>query len=146
MVLGGPGEKAIVQEPTQFKDMDAFFPIHSKDLTKEQRIRSLSSLVFLMENCDCTVKEKSCATKGNTHRSYIKKEDAATPTATTESVLITAAINAPERHDVTIYDIPTVFLHAETNEDIVVKIEGSLVKLMVKIDPSFYQKYFEQQG
>ena len=37
--------------------------------------------------------------------------------------------------------MPTVFLHAETDKDVVMRLEGRLAELMVKVDPSLYRKY-----
>jgi hypothetical protein len=41
---------------------------------------------------------------------YINKEDAASPTAATESILLTATIDAKESRDVTSPDIPNEFV------------------------------------
>ena len=43
----------------------------------------------------------------------IKKSDITSPTAATKSVLITAAINAPEGQDVAMIDAPGEFLTAD---------------------------------
>ena len=46
-----------------------------------------------------------------------------------------------ERRHVATFDVPTTFLYAETDEDVVMRLEGRLAELMVKMDPSLYQKY-----
>ena len=53
----------------------------------------------------------------------------------TESVLIAAAIDAHERINVAVFNIPGVYLHTDTDEDIIVVLEGVLAELMVKVDP-----------
>ena len=45
------------------------------------------------------------------------------------------------RRHVAIFDVLTSFLHAVTDEDLVMRLEGRLAKLMVKVDPSLYRKY-----
>ena len=62
-------------------------------------------------------------------------------TAATESVLITAKIDAHEIINVAVFEITGVYLHTETDEDIIVVLEGVLDELTVKVDPSIYHKY-----
>ena len=71
---------------------------------------------------------------------YTKKEDATSPTAVTESVLISVAIDMCESRGVAIFDISGAFLHTQTDGDVVVVIEGPFAELVVKSDPSLYQK------
>ena len=59
----------------------------------------------------------------------------------TESVLITATIDAHKRINVTIFNIPGAYSQLETNEDIIMVIEGVLDELMVKVDPLLNRKY-----
>ena len=44
------------------------------------------------------------------------------------------------RNMVATFDVPTAFLHAETDEDVVMRLEVRLAELMVKVDLSLYQK------
>ena len=60
---------------------------------------------------------------------------------TTESVFITSGIDAHETRHVATFDVPTAFLHAGTDKVVVMRPEGRLAELMVKVDPSLYQKY-----
>ena len=138
--FGDRGEKAVVKELSSLKDMDTFFPMNVNELTKEQRTRAISSLMFLKEKRDGTIKGRACAI-GTPQRAYIKKEDAASPTCATESVFITSVVDAYERRHIAAFDIPSAFLHAETDEDVVMRLEGRLAELMVKVEPSLYRKY-----
>ena len=47
---------------------------------------------------------------GNKEWDYISKEDASSPMASMESVLLTAVIVAKERHDVAVVDITNAFI------------------------------------
>ena len=120
--------------------MDTFFPTDADALTKEQRARAISSLVFLKEKRDGTIKGRACAI-GTPQCAYIKKEDAASPTCATESVFITSVVDAYKRRHVASFDVHTAFLHAITDKDVVMRLEGRLAELMVKVEPSLYQKY-----
>jgi hypothetical protein len=59
---------------------------------------------------------------GNKQRGTIDKEDASSPTAALESVLLTATIHAKEGRDVATVDIPNAFIQTriENDEDKVV--------------------------
>ena len=76
--------------------MHTFTPINSSDLTKKERADSIASLMFLTEKRDGKIKGHACA-DGIKQREHIKKEDAASPTAALESILITSAIAAHKR-------------------------------------------------
>jgi len=69
------------------------------------------------------------------------KQETTLPTVATESVFITAVIGAHEGHDVACFDIPGVFLHADSDEDIVMVLKGRLAELMVQVAPNLYRKY-----
>jgi hypothetical protein len=47
---------------------------------------------------------------GNKQQDCISKEDASSPTVATESVLLACIIDAEEEWDVTVVDIPNVFV------------------------------------
>ena len=75
----------------QLHDRAVFQLIHVDDLTEEERKRAMESLIFLVEKRDGT-----CA-NGSTQRAYTERDDAASPTAMTESILITAALCTKRR-------------------------------------------------
>jgi hypothetical protein len=47
---------------------------------------------------------------GNKQRDYLSKEDSSSPTAATESVLLTSIVDAAEDRDAAIVDIPNAFI------------------------------------
>jgi hypothetical protein len=59
----------------------------------------------------------------------------------TEAVFITAVVNAYEGHDLTCFDIPGSFLHADSDKDITMILKGRLAELMVQVAPNLYRKY-----
>jgi hypothetical protein len=79
---------------------------------------------------------------GNKQRDYISKEDASSPTVTTESVLLTCIIDAKEERDVTVIDIPNAFIQTrvEAEKDkAIIKIRGTLVNILIDITPDVYK-------
>ena len=55
-----------------------------------------------------------------------------------DSIFVTATINAREKQEVMTIDIPGAFLHA-TNEDyVIMRMNRTLAELMAKTDPKLY--------
>jgi hypothetical protein len=81
----------------------------------------------------------------NKQRDYISKEDASSPTAVTESVLLSCIIDAEEHRDVTVVDIPNAFVQTRVeNEKAFIKIRGILVDILLEISPEAYKSYVSQ--
>ncbi len=100
--------------------------------------------MFLKEKRNGTVKARSCA-NGSVQRSHVAKEEAASPTVALESVFVTAAIDARENREVVTVDIPGAFLHATNDDYVVMRMNGTLAKLMAKTDPKLYRKYLTDE-
>ncbi len=86
------------------------------------------------------MKAQSCA-NGSVQRNQVAKEEAALSTVCLESVFATAAIDAKEVREVVTINIPGAFLHASNKDYVVMRMNGTLAKLMAKTDPKQYQKY-----
>jgi hypothetical protein len=54
---------------------------------------------------------------------------------------VTATIDAKEKQKVVRIDVPGAFLLANNEDYVVMKMNGSLAELMVKMDPKIYRKY-----
>jgi hypothetical protein len=81
---------------------------------------------------------------GNKQHGTIDKQDASSPTAALESVLLTAVIDAKEGRDVAVIDIPNAFVQTrlENEKDkAVMRLRGKLAELMVKVAPEIFAKY-----
>ena len=74
------------------------------------------------------------------------RDDTASVTAMTESILITEAIDVKQGRDVTIADIPNAFVQTDINkkergERIIMKIRGPLVDMLIKVSPETFADY-----
>ena len=87
--FGDKGEIAVTKELRQFNTYNVFEPLEADSLSDEEKKSALSSLIFLKEKRNGTVKARSCA-NGSVQRSHIAKEEAASPTVALESVFVTA--------------------------------------------------------
>ena len=132
-----------MKELRQMHLRDSFIPKMSNELTKKQRRGALESVTNLKEKNDATIKARTCA-DGRKQRGTIKKEDAASPTACLESILLTATQEAKEGREVVTIDIPNAFIQTriENPEDrIIMILRGKLAEVMETIAPQIYKEY-----
>ena len=69
-----------------------------------------------------------------------QKEDGAPPIVATDSIMITATINAHEWRNVATIDIPGAFLNAYKDKETFMLLRGRLTELMVQVDPKLCRK------
>jgi hypothetical protein len=121
---------------------NTFRPKHWSQLSKTQRQMVLESHMFLKEKRDGSLKGRTVA-GGNKQRDNISKEDASSPTVATEAVLLLCIIDAKEGRDVTVINIPNVFIQTrvEDGDMAIIKIRGVLVDILVQIAPNVYKSY-----
>jgi hypothetical protein len=136
--FGNAGVEAVKKEMMQLHDRKVIKP--RKDLTPQQRREALSYFMFLKRKRCGSVKGRGCA-DGRPQRKYIAKEDASSPTIATESVFLTALIDAEEGREVAVVDIPGAFMQADMDEETFVKINGKMVDLLLEIDNDMYSPH-----
>ncbi len=129
--FGDRGETTVSKELKQFNVYDVFKPLYANKLSKEEKSKALTLLIFLREKQDGNVKARSCA-NGSVQREHVAKEEAAGPTIALESVFVTAIIDAKEKRKVVTIDIPGAFLHTNNDDYVIMKMNGSLAELMAK--------------
>ena len=72
-VFGDQGLAAVKKEMQQFHDLDLITPINVKTMTKQQKSRALSYLMFLKEKRDGNIKSRGCA-DGRKQQLWMQKE------------------------------------------------------------------------
>jgi hypothetical protein len=120
--------------------MEVFQPVHKGNSSSEERSKAISSLMFLKERQDKSIKGRMCA-EGRKQQETWTKQESASPTMATESVFITAVIAAHKGQDVRCFDILGAVLHANLDEDITMILKGPLAELMLQAAPNLYRKY-----
>ena len=60
--------------------------------------------------------------------------------------MLTATIDAMERRDIATVDIPGGFMQADIDEEVHVKFEGEMAKMLVRINPALYMKYIRNHN
>ena len=117
--------------------MDTYDSIMKSLLTIEYRRKSLPSLMFITEKRNGDIKARKVAddSKQRTYNGY-DKSDGSFPTVSTDSIFLTGVVDAREKRAIAIPDIANAFLHAESNEKILMLICSKLAEMMVQVDPT----------
>lgn len=138
--FGVRAEQAIKAEFKQLiHDKKVFFPRFFKSLSREDRRKALKAITLIDHKRSGKVKGRTVA-DGSSQRKYIPAEEAASPTATTEAVLLTSVIEANEERIVATCDVSGAFLLAYIDDFVVVVFEDRMVDIMIAIEPK-YEKY-----
>ena len=104
-------------EINQIHMRKTFVPKHWHKLIPKQQARMVEAFIFLTEKRSGEIKAQKVL-GGNVQRYYISKDEASSPTAYTESVIMTAVIDVKERRDVATVDILNAFCQTViTDED-----------------------------
>jgi hypothetical protein len=138
--FGAKGQHAAIDELTQLHVMDTWTAMDATKLSREDKMKALSLLLFLKEKRTGKIKGRACI-NGAPQRAYIPKEDAASPTVSTESTFVTAAIAANEKRKVRCFDIPSAFVNTDVDKDVLMVLKGELADMMMQIAPQVYRKY-----
>jgi hypothetical protein len=81
---------------------------------------------------------------GNKQQGYITKEDASSPTVSSEAVMLTCVIDATEKRDFAVVDIPNAFIQTVVEDEKdreFICIRGPLVDILGSIAPEVYGPY-----
>jgi hypothetical protein len=138
--FGSRGSNAVTKELSQLHAMQCFRPCDPNTLTRDDRRNALSSLMFLTEKRTGEVKSRGCA-NGSVHRKHIPKEEATAPTVTSEVIFIQSTMFAHEHCDVATCDILGAFLQADNPDYVIMRLDGILAELLVKVAPKLYRKF-----
>jgi hypothetical protein len=102
-------------------------------LTPEEKRKAVEALMFLTEKQNKTIKGR-LVYNGKPTCKWLSREDSASPTASLESIFLTAIIDAKEGCDVMTADVSNAFIQTdmpERDEHVIMKITGVLVDMLV---------------
>jgi hypothetical protein len=110
------------------------------ELTRDEKRAALHYLIFLKKKRNGRIQGRGC-TDGRKQRLHTNKEDASLPTVAIEAVLLSCVMDAHERRDVATVDIPGAFMQADMDKLVHMRLDGKMAELLVRVDPSRYEKY-----
>ncbi len=103
----------------------------------------LESHIFVERKQDGLLKEQQVA-GGNKQEGYVTKEDASSPTVSSEAVMLTCVINATKKRAVAVVGIPNAFIQTVLEDEkdrAFICIHGLLVDILGSIAPDVYGPY-----
>ncbi len=98
-------------------------------LTNDEKTKVLESHIFIVKKRTGETKAR-LVSGGNKQRDYLTKEDSSSPTVATKSVLLTSIVDADEKQDVAIFDIPNAFIQTRVEDKkdwVIIQICGVVV-------------------
>ena len=150
-VFGPEARKAGKSEVKQLHDRTCFRAMAVAELTRREKERAMEGLLFISQKSTGEHKGR-LAYNGKPTRAWVSREDKSSPTAGTESIFITCAVDAAEKRDVMSLDVPNAFIQAKlpiakVGERIIMKLRGEVVDWLVELDPLAYlEKVVYEKG
>ena len=136
---GQAARDALTAEFAQLDYKGAYEPVYATDLTETQQNSALRVINLIKEKRDGRLKGRSVA-DGRPQRASYTKEETSSPTATPESVLLTALIDAVEDRHVVVADVTGAYLNADMDDFVLIRLSGDDVDMMCKANPT-YKKF-----
>ena len=136
---------ALTAEFTQLDNKGAYKPIHAADLTEAQQTSTLRIINLIKEKRNGRLKGRSVA-DGRPQRELYTKDETSSPTATPESVLLTAMIDAVEDRHVAVADITGAYLNADMDDFVLIRLLGDDVDMMCNTNPTYEQFVTNENG
>ena len=106
-----------------------FKPKHKGDLGQEQIDKCLRLITLIKKKRCGKIKGRACA-DGRPQRKYIPKEEAAAPTVSLDSLMLTLMTDEFEDNDVATCDIAGAFLKGDMKDFVLVKLINKEVDIM----------------
>jgi hypothetical protein len=142
--FGDNGKAAVLVELRQLYDRNVMEPVRKSDLTPAERKGALRYLMFLKEKRTGQIKGRGCA-DGRFQREYMSKEETSSPTVATEALILSCVIDAIEERDVATCDIPGAFMQSDMKGKVIMKLEGVMAEVIIKIDPKLYTRFVTKE-
>ena len=128
--------EAIFDEFLQFHDLDVFKPRSSSSLTKEQKKAALRAISVIKEKRCGKIKGRTVA-DGRAQKGLYGKEKTASPTVSTDALMMSILIDAWEKRDVATADVSGAYLRADMTDFTILRIEGEEVHILCQV----HEKY-----
>ncbi len=133
---GSEAMMSLFNEAGQMVTKEVFHPVKWEGLSQRQRRHVLRSLMFVKMKRDGKLKSRFCV-DGRPQKVYGVNMDPSSPTAGTQSIFMSALIDAHERRYVKIVDIEGAYLKVPINEDVYVQIDDTLSAIFVNVVPEW---------
>ena len=133
---GGRAIDALFNEFCQLDDKSVFEPIMATTLSKQQKLDALRAINLIKEKRCGKLKGRTCA-DGRSQRGKYSKEQTASPTVSTDELMLSLMIDALEQRDVATADVVGAYLLAYMKDFVVLKLTRAAVNIMCKANSKY---------
>ena len=142
---GQAARDALTADFAQLDYKGAYEPIHAMILTETQQNSALQIINLIKEKRNGWLKGRSIA-GGRPQCAFYMKDETSSPTATPESVLLTALIDAVEDRHVVVADITgSAYLNADMDDFVLIRLSGDDVDMMCNANLD-YEKFITKNN
>jgi hypothetical protein len=134
---GDRAVEALLEEFCQLDNKSVFKPIHNTELTMQQKRGALRAINLIKEKRCGRLKGRTCCADGRPQRGMYTKEQTASPTVSTDALMLSLMIDALEQRDVATADVTGAYLHADMDDFVVIKLTGDAVDIMCKANNKY---------
>jgi len=139
---GDLATKALADEVGGFVDRDVWSGVMWSELSKTMRKKVLRLATFLKEKFDLfgtliKLKARIVVDGSSEDRSLFKTSDITSPTVALSSVLSVSTVAAAQGRHVVTMDVEKAYLEADMPNEVLVRLQPVLAKLLCARDPSF---------
>ena len=120
---GKAAEAALMTEFSQLEDLDVYKAIDPATLTREQKKAAMRAINVFKEKRNGTLKGRTCA-DGRSQRKLYDKSRTASPTVSTDALMISIIVDAFEARDVATADVAGAYLKAFMDDFVIMKFVG----------------------
>jgi hypothetical protein len=124
-------EAAFMSEFSQLEHLDVYLALDPTKLTRTQKKAALRALKGKRNG---TLKGRTCADE-RSQRNLYNKSQTASPTVSTDSLLLSITIDAYEARDVGTADVMGAYLKAFMDDFVIMKLVGPSVRMLCKLNP-----------
>ena len=131
---GKTAEAALMAEFAQLEDLSVYQSVDPKKLTREQRMAALRAINLIKEKRDGRLKCRTVA-DGRSQRTLYDKSETASPTVSSDALILSIIIDAHEQCDVATADVAGAYLKAFMDDFVLMKFTGESVDILCKMNP-----------
>jgi hypothetical protein len=133
---GREAEEALMAEFAQLHDLSVFEGLDPTTLTKAQRREALRAINLIKEK-GCGKLKGRTVTDGRPQRTLYEKSETASPTVSTDSLMLSILIDVHEKRDVATADVAGAYLKADMDDFVIMKFTGKSVDIMCEMNPAY---------
>jgi hypothetical protein len=135
----------LLKEFCQLDDKSVFAAVDAKTLSAKRKKAALRAINLIKEKRDGSIKGRSWA-DGRPQRVLYTKEQSASPTVSTDALMISLMVDAKERRDVATADVVGAYLLADMDDFVLLKLTGESVEIMCMVNTKYKPFVITENG